>query len=266
MDLCATWYCCRQRAGPLVKECRALRPRFGAEDPPDVLAGKRQAKKYEKTAVTRSSIDRLELRLALLGWHGTHYTLTFDDEHLPKNFDGVRRALRAFLERVKRWRKKLGKDPAMDYIYVIEGLHGNHRWHIHFICDYYEGLSPAEIHKLWRGGDVDDDEPVLLDGRAFRRLAVYFHKERRDGYFIPLGKHPWSCSRSLSAKLTPPEKWKDESGVIEPPANAIWPSTPTGRAEHFDNGWGQYYKLSWVEPDGSRACARAQARARHTLK
>ena len=26
------WYCVRQRAGPLVKECRALRPRLSAVD------------------------------------------------------------------------------------------------------------------------------------------------------------------------------------------------------------------------------------------
>ena len=174
------WYCCRQRAGPLVKECRALRPRFSGDDPPEVSAEKTKAKRYVRTAVNRSSYDRLELRLAEIGWSGTHYVLTFDDEHLPKKREGVKKALAAFLRAVKRWRQKCGKPPDFDYIVVIEGLHGDHRYHVHFVCDYYE-LSPVEIRRLWKYGMVRDEEPVLLDKQGFRRLAVYFHKERRDG-------------------------------------------------------------------------------------
>ena len=91
------WYCVRQRAGPLVKECRALRPRLSQHDSFEVRRGKNEIIRYQHSAVCRTRIDRLELRLALFGFEGSHHTLTFDDEHLPRNFAGVRAALRAFM-------------------------------------------------------------------------------------------------------------------------------------------------------------------------
>lgn len=255
----ATWYCTRQRAGPLVKECRALRPRFESDDTQIEHSGKSAAKRYIRTAVNRSSIDRLEERLAVIGWDATQYTLTFDDEHLPQRYADLQRAQRSFVKRDRRWRESVGRIPDFDWISVLEGLHGDHRYHIHFICDY-NALSPAEVSHLWRGGDIVDASPVLLNKEGFRRLAVYFHKERRDGYVIPVGKQPFTCSRTLSAKLEPPQRWRSEDGAIEPPEDAICFSTPTHRPEPFDNGWGAFYKLSWLEPDGSPECRAAMRR------
>lgn len=241
----ATWYCCRQRAGPLVKECRALRPRFGADDTAQDRAEKNAVKKYQRTAVSRKMVDRLELRIALFGRNGWMHTLTFDSDHLPRDFKGVRAALKTFFQRVRRWREKLGKPPSFCYIYAIEGLHGNRRYHIHFISDYYE-LGPAEVQHLWRCGMVDS-EPVLLKDGGFRRLAEYLNKERTDGFVIPIGRHPWSCSRTLNAKLPPPEKWTDESGVIEVPDDAVW-----SKRGNIQNDFGAYYYANWIMPE-SRA-------------
>ena len=85
------WYCTRQRAGPLVKECRALRPPLGPSGTWQDAADKRQLRRGGHSAVSRSQVDRLELRLALYGYEGSHYTLTYDWEHLPRDYDGVRR-------------------------------------------------------------------------------------------------------------------------------------------------------------------------------
>lgn len=244
------WYCCRQRAGPLVKECRALRPRFGPDDSQLDHRAKEEIKRYQRNAVNRHQVDRLEIRLALFGKAGTHYTLTYDDCHIPKDFSGVRRSLRSFFARTKRKRD----GAPLDYIYAIEGLHGDHRYHVHFVCDYYD-LSPVEISKLWRNGTVDD-EPVLLTRKyidpetrevvevsegGYRRLAEYFNKERTDGVMIPIGRHPWSCSRSLNAKVPQPEKWTDESGIIEIPQNVVW-----SRRGGIENDFGSYYYGSWI--------------------
>lgn len=251
-----TWYCCRQRAGPLVKECRALRPRFGAED---TDADRKAKGDLRRSAVGRKQVDRLELRLALFGRTGTHYVFTFDDEHLPADFAGVRRALRSFFGRVKRWRANLGRDAPMDYIYCIEGLHGERRYHVHFVCDYYE-ISPAEMQYLWKYGFVDDapvlethfyldpetDERVEVSNGGYRRLAEYLNKERTDGFVIPINRHPWSCSRSLTAKLPLPERWTDGSGVIEMPGGAVW-----ARRGNMENDFGTYAYASWI--DFSRA-------------
>jgi len=243
--------CCRQRAGPLVKECRALRPRLSSDDTQDDAKKKNDLRRRQRCAVNRKQVDRLELRLALFGWTGTHYTLTFDPEHLPNRFADVRKALAAFLRRVRRWRGE--EKPPLDYIYAIEGLHGDHRYHIHFICDYYD-LSPVEISKLWGLGFVDD-EPVLLKTGGYRRLAEYLNKERTDGVVIPIGRHPWSCSRSLTAKLPPAERWTSNSGVIQIPDDVMW-----CRRSAEANDFGAYYFGTWIQPDSSRACARVRAR------
>lgn len=254
-----TWYCCRQRAGSLVKECRALRPRFGAEDSASVHSKKAEAKKYYRTAVNRTPEDRMEERFAVIGWDAWQYVLTFDDEYLPKNYAGVQDRFRAFRTAVRRWLQKCGKPPDFDWVSIIEGLHGDHRWHIHFICDYYT-LGPVEIQRLWKYGDVTDASPVLQDKEGFWRLAFYFNKERRGGV-IPVGKQPFTCSRSVNAKLRPPEKWKSDSNLIEPPANAICFSTPDHLPSiPYDNGWGKFYHLSWLEPDGSPGCRAAMRR------
>lgn len=189
----------------------------------------------------RKQVDRLELRLALFGRDGWMHTLTFDSEHLPQDFKGVRRALDSFFKRGKRWRGGLGKPPNFDYIYCVEGLHGNRRYHIHLITGYYE-LGPAEVQFLWKNGMVDS-EPVLLKEGGYRRLAEYLNKERTDGFVIPIGRHPWSCSRTLSAKLPPPVKWKDNSGAIEVPNDAVWV-----RRGNTENDFGAYYYASWIEP------------------
>lgn len=257
----ARWYCCRQRAGPLVKECRALRPRLSGDDLPSERSGKRESQKHIRTAVNRSDKDRIELRLAAIGWDATHYVLTFDNEHLPKNYSGVQAAQRSFIKTVRRWRQKCGKPPDFDWLAVIEGKHGDHRWHIHFIADYDE-LSPAEVCVLWRFGfPTEDDEsyigaPVLLDQKGFRRLAEYLDKEAR-----PVGKRKYTCSRSLDRKIGEPARWEADSGSIRPGKRAVCVSYIRGtEPEQWDNGWGKYRKLSWLVPDGSPDCLRALRR------
>lgn len=244
------FYCVRQRAGPLVKECRALRPRLCQDDDPWERRDKQAIIKSPHSAVCRSQADRLELRLALFGYDGMHYTLTFDPEHLPRDFRGVRNAWRAFYERSKRWHGE-----SFDWIYAIEGLHGDHRYHIHCVLRYSD-FSPAEVQHLWRCGMVDD-EPVLrmrirkdpetgqairmCDG-GFRRLAEYLNKERTDGFWIPVGRHPWSCSRTLTAQLPEPERWKDSECRIEIPDGIVWSTRNS-----VENSFGAYYFGSFIE-------------------
>ena len=234
------WYCCRQRAGPLVKECRSLRPRLSRDDLPQERREKKQITRPQHSAVCRSQADRLELRLALFGYEGNHYTLTFDAESLPKTFSGVRKCIRAFFEKAKRWRQ--GKP--FDYIYCIEGKHGDHRYHVHMVLRNSD-FSPAEIRHLWKYG-MAEDEPVLMKTGGFRRLAEYFNKERSDGVIIPIGRHPWSCSRGLNRQLPPAERWKDESGVIEVPDEVVWST----RGSHV-NDFGAYYYRSYILQKGS---------------
>jgi len=115
------FYCVRQRAGKLVKEYRGtIPPRYAPSDTDEDRRCKADLKKQRRTVLNRESTDRLELMIALMGKYATHYVLEFDDEHLPKNFANVRKALHAFLRRVERFRG----EKELDYIPVIEGLHG----------------------------------------------------------------------------------------------------------------------------------------------
>lgn len=231
------WICVRQRAGPLVKECRALRPRLRQDDSTDDRKDKNMIIKAQRSAVSRASVDRLELMLALFGFEGSHYTLTFDSVNLPGRFDDLRRCYRAFQARAKRWRH----GQVYDYITCMEGLHGGHRYHIHMVLRDSD-FSPAEVRYLWRYGEVDD-EPVLLKDGGYRRLAKYFNKERPDGFIIPINKHPWSCSRGLGAGLPPPERWYSDSGRIDIPQEAIW-----ARRGCQENDFGAYYYASYILP------------------
>ena len=59
------WICVRQRAGPLVKECRALRPRLSANDTPYQRSEKIKSCGRPETAV---SAERVWTGWSC-GWH-----------------------------------------------------------------------------------------------------------------------------------------------------------------------------------------------------
>ncbi len=212
-DYGAAWICVRQRAGPFVKALSTDRACFVRRNTDSKGLIRRRA----GPAMCRTSVDKLELRLALFGYEGVFYTLTFAPEFLPDRLDGVQRVWDAFLKRLRRWDMKLGRPPTDYYVYRIEGLHGDHRYHIHaFLRD--SDFPPAVVRYLWDWGEVDDepwDRKRVMAEKGYRGLAVYFTKE------VPeVGRHPWGCSRALSRMIPPPEVWFSRTGEIRPPAGA----------------------------------------------
>lgn len=232
------WVCTRQRAGPLVKECRAIRPRLSPNDTPYERTEKNKILRPPRdSSVCRTSVDRLELRLALFGFEGSVYTLTFDTDHTPKNLAEVRKAWRSMQRRMKMW-----KERPFDYAYRIEGLHGDHRLHMHLVTRDSD-FAPAEIRFLWKYGTEVDDEPLLRHPRdSYRRMAKYLSKEAVDGVRIPVGARTWCCSKSLIAKLPPTEIWRSDSGFIEIPDNVRCSGT-----YHTENEFGSYNYAWWIE-------------------
>lgn len=230
------WTCVRQRAGPLVKECRSIRPRLSAKDSPWEQAEKHKILRPPRdSSVCRTRVDRLELRLALFGYEGSVYTLTFDREHEPEKFQDVRRAWKSFLKRLKRWKKR-----NFDYVYLIEGRHGDHRYHIHAVFRDSD-FSPAEIRFLWKAGMVDDQPLLKFPGDTYRRIAKYWNKEATDGVTIPLDARTWVPSKSLSRKIPPVEKWMDNSGGIPIPKGVHCQGT-----YHTANSFGVYHYASYI--------------------
>ena len=241
------WYCVRQRAGPLVKECRSIRPRLSVND---TLYERTEKNKIllppRDSSVCRTRVDRLELRLALFGYEGSVYCLTFDREHEPQTFQDVRKAWRSFLYQLKKWRGR-----GFDYIYLIEGRHGDHRYHIHLVLRDSD-FSPAEVRHLWKFGTDVDDEPLLKHPRdSYRRTAKYFNKEATDGIRIPIGGRTWVCSRSLVKQLPPVECWRDSKGDIPIPKDALLSGT-----YNTANAFGAY-RYAWYIGCGKAAAGPA---------
>lgn len=236
------WYCVRQRAGPLVKECRALRPRLSVNDTPYERTEKNKILRPPgDSSVCRSRIDRLELQLALFGFDGSVYTLTFDANHEPKRFADVRRAWRSFLRRLRL--RRGGR--SFDYAYLIEGRHGDHRYHIH-LCLHDGDFSEDAVRALWRYGADVDSEPLLRSPKdTYRRTAKYWCKEATDGVSIPVGARTWVTSRSLRAKLPPTEFFRSDDSRIDIPDGVRC----AGRYQ-TENEFGAYYYSWYIEPEG----------------
>lgn len=183
-----------QRAGPLTKTYTTDRFRKLQ------WAARQQCRgsPFPAPLMWGSSEDKLELYLALFGYNGAHYVLTFRDEDLPQNFDGVKRRFSAFLKRMRRW-----DDEICRYVYAVEAGHERGRWHIHFVADERELPQPA-VEMLWRYGFVNPgflEYPVLCRSGGYRRLAHYFCK--RDT-MVPLGKHSWGVARGMRKMIPPP--------------------------------------------------------------
>ena len=201
------WYCTCQRAGPLVKECRAIRPRLARTDSREDRRDKNEIIRSPHSAVCRSQAARA---------------------------------------------RRFNEGRPFDWITCVEGLHGDHRYHIHMVLRYSD-FPPAVVRHLWRAGEVDD-EPVLMPTGGYRRLAEYLTKERTDGIIIPIGRRPWNCSRSLSQQLPPPERWRDESGVIDIPDDVLW-----ARRGERSNSFGAYAYASYIQSNSSFNLSRAPA-------
>lgn len=201
-----------QRAGPLVKTFTTDRFRLVR------WAGEEQCRGSPAPlpSMWSTSEDKLELYLALFGFAGAHYILTYDDAHLPRDFDEVKRSLAAFLKRVRRYEPKVRR-----YVYAIEEGHTHGRWHIHFVADAYE-LPQEYVRVLWRNGFVDPgyvDHPVLVREEGYRRLARYFCKD--NSHLVPLGRHRWGVARGMR-QLIPPRTVRVQTRAPAMPREAFW--------------------------------------------
>ena len=227
----------RQRAGPFVKAYATDRKSFVARCRGDSID---VARKRCVPALQRTSVDKLELRLALFGYCGIFYTLTFAPEYLPENRKGVENAWKAFLRRLQRWSKEQGDEKKLLYVYRIEGLHGDHRWHLHPFLDGRD-FSPDVVRRLWDLGEVyavPYDRRRIISENGYRQLARYITKEQPE-----VGKHPWGCSRTLRGKLQLPEVRKSTTGKINIPKGAI----PLPVENPGINQWGVFAYARYLE-------------------
>lgn len=231
------WVRVCQEAGPLRKECRYQRPTRKKSDSPSVRQEKnRISKDMTKTSCfRRTPVDRLELILALLGFQVTMYTLTFRDDVLPPSYLAVKRTWDRFAKTMRK-----AKGGAFDYVKVIEGRHGDRRYHIHIVLRDQD-FSPQDVSRAWPGGFVDAEPIIYSEENTFRDRAEYLCKERNGGDGRPLGARTWSAARGLTMSLLPTVRGWVNTGDIGVPDGAAW-VRPRSEA----NAFGQFFYTSFV--------------------
>lgn len=93
-------------------------------------------------AMSRTTVDKLELRLALFEYDGVFHSLTFAPENLPANRKEVQQIWNTYLKRLKRW----GSGRPVDYVYRIEGLHDSLHIHVFLRNSEYPAVL---VRRLW---------------------------------------------------------------------------------------------------------------------
>ena len=164
-------YCIvKQRAGPLVKVFSTDRACFLRKNGECIRS-------RCGPAMSRTTVDKLELRLALFEYDGVFHSLTFAPENLPANRKEVQQIWNTYLKRLKRW----GSGRPVDYVYRIEGLHDSLHIHVFLRNSEYPAVL---VRRLWDWGeayDVPYTKKKILQEDGYRRLARYFTKERPEG-------------------------------------------------------------------------------------
>ncbi|GHU92972.1 hypothetical protein FACS1894208_01350 [Clostridia bacterium] len=97
-------------------------------------------------------------------------TLTYTDEHHPKNCKAAADLLRRYIDRVRRKFRKL------KYIYTTErGRNGHIHHHMVTNCRDYDLLKDR-----WTLGTVDEVRPLKSDDTGYTALANYFCDPKKD--------------------------------------------------------------------------------------
>lgn len=197
-------------------------------------------------------------------------TLSYDEAHLPPNYDAAAKLLKSFIRCFREMRKANGNP--YDYIYVIEGEHGDHRIHHHIIVPAEAGTREL-LQALWKFGGIDVEtirefaekpsargpalslqdcvakyggDPVRGWGefeiQAFHKLANYITKEPRKTGRFRVGARMYTPSQSLRKPII---RRSCVGSLREIP---LPPGIVELDAERRDNAMGAFrYVSGWVK-------------------
>lgn len=114
--------------------------------------------------------------------------LTFNPENLPKDRSGAIRAIKNYIARVKRYRKKHGLSP-IKYIYTVSShdTYGEKkRLHVHMIMS---GMDRDAAEKLWGLGYCDTDRLQFNECGVTGKVLYMARQEK--------GERTWASSKNL---------------------------------------------------------------------
>lgn len=162
-------------------------------------------------------------------------TLTYNDTHLPADRDSAVACIKKFWVQLRKARRLVGHN--LSYIYVTEGVHGDHRWHHHAVINGTSG--DLEILKsLWRYGQV---HIAYVDSDHYEALAKYLTKEPR-AHGSPNGLRCWTPSRGLKKPQHTSDWIADDVTLCAPPGAIVLDS------DSMVNQWGEFRYIKYVLP------------------
>ncbi len=227
-------------AGPLVLE--AVYPAPNLRDSSAVRAGKKSlSSEAQQRMNLKYAYQKLELQIAAnFGVNDLYCTLTYDDEHLPKDRKIATRRMQAFWKKLRTAREKAGKE--LRYIYVTEGKHGDGRLHHHVLINA-TGEDYDEIRQLWNYGNVDYVRIRIDRDKNYESIAKYMCKEQRE----KLGQRLWSCSRNLKKPEQETFRVDDDTSILAPPGALVLEDS----SDHVTE-YGHYRYIKFLAPSWDR--------------
>lgn len=180
---------------------------------------RKRIREVTEAQIARTNCNTAQRKLELLiatNFEGSDLilTLTYRDVDLPSDYQTAQRRLYKVLTQVRQYRK-MHDQPELKYIYVTEGLHGDHRLHHHVIINATE--NDLELVKsLWQWGD--DIQLNYIRERGFDGWAGYLTKERRQASLN--GKKQYVPSRNLKRPMTT-YQWVDDGVTVDAPPGAV---------------------------------------------
>lgn len=182
-------------AGQLTKIVTHTRRKLKKSDKPRSQKEK-VTQAAQQRANDRRSRERLEEMLYANFTSADYFcTLTYDDAHLLTRWKYIQADVQNLIHRIRYHRGRRGD--SLRYIYVIEGMHGDKRTHIHIVLNTPEsGIEVyEELRAAWRGGSVD--AKPLSDYETLGAVAQYLTKESmtEEGRAMK-GVNAWHASRN----------------------------------------------------------------------
>ncbi len=230
-------------AGPLVVEC--IYPSVGTRDSDGVRAGKRRVSSEAQQRMNLIyAYQRLEMELAANFVRGDIVaTLTYDDEHLPSDRATVIRDLQRTVRALRPVWAAAGAE--LRYIYRVEHVHGEGRWHIHLVCNA-TGDDYGALQAAWGRGHVEA-HPFRVDrDQNYETLARYLCKEKRDR----LGHRLWSCSRNLRKPVRDSRRVGNDQELTPPPGVTVLMDTGDVRTAYGRYRYIKYLVGGWASASG----------------
>ena len=163
-------------------------------------------------------------------------TLTYSDDALPSTPERARdKFLRPFFARLRSKHRILTGSP-LKYMYVTEGLHGDHRLHHHLIVPDIHGIKDL-VRECWHCGHVDFER---ISSRGYESWASYLTKEPRKTGRRHVGDRMWTPSLGLAQPEVVTYEVADDY-CYEPPSGVVIKHNEDWQTEWFRCQYVSYY-------------------------